>query len=233
MICKPVNVFAPYILCLSMAIAFLSAPFSLPLKITLCDADMNYSLLLDEELVDLMKKEDTDAYRMLYERYWKSIFFTAYRKLKDKEVAEELTQNLFLSLWEKRHEGNIRNFKPWLFTAIRFSVIAHYKSQMVHEKFVDYTKHSSAVLGNETDQPVIQNDLSEAIEKGIAMLPSKTQQVFKLSRFENCTVKEISNVLKISEKAVEYHITQSLKRMRVHLKDYIPYVLILCMACYE
>lgn len=194
---------------------------------------MNYSLLPDEELLALLMTEDQEAFRTLYDRYWKSIFYTAYRKVKDKEVAEELTQNLFLSLWAKRTKGGILNFKAWLFTAIRFRVINHYKTQMLHEKFVDHAKHGGIALASDTDQPMIQNDLTMAIEKGIALLPEKTQQVFKLSRFENCTNKEISNALNISEKAVEYHITQSLKQMRFYLKDYLVYAFILGVSCLD
>lgn len=184
---------------------------------------MDYSLLPDEALVGLMKHEDKGAFRVLYERYWKEILLAAYRKTGSKEIAEELTQNLFLNLWERRATVEIQHVRAWLFTAIKFSIINHYKSQIVHEKFVTYVQHTASDHAHTTEQTAIHRDLSQAIDKGIALLPEKTQQVFKLSRFENRSIKEIARDLNISEKAVEYHITQSLKRMRVHLKDYLLY----------
>jgi RNA polymerase sigma-70 factor (ECF subfamily) len=184
---------------------------------------MDYSLLPDEALVGLMKHEDKGAFRVLYERYWKEILLVAYRKTGTKEIAEELTQNLFLNLWERRATVEIQHVRAWLFTAIKFSIINHYKSQIVHEKFVSYVQHTASDYAHTTEQTTIHQDLSQAIDKGIALLPEKTQQVFKLSRFENRSIKEIARDLNISEKAVEYHITQSLKRMRVHLKDYLIY----------
>jgi RNA polymerase sigma-70 factor (ECF subfamily) len=64
-----------------------------------------------------------------------------------------------------------------------------------------------------------------AIEKAIYQLPDKTQTVFKMSRFEEKSHKEIAVTLDLSEKSVEYHITQALKFLRVYLKDYLTILL--------
>jgi RNA polymerase sigma-70 factor (family 1) len=188
---------------------------------------MKYSLLEDDELLRLMKKQDNNAFHEIYIRYWKSIFHVAYKKVHSKEVAEELTQNLFVSLWEKREENNILHLKSWLFGSVRYSVINYYKSQIVHEKYINYIQGSMCEPAHTAEQLTLYSDLSEAIEKGISLLPKKTQEVFKLSRVENRSVKEISKAMNISEKAVEYHITQSLKQMRLHLKDYFLMLAIL------
>ncbi|UZR96710.1 RNA polymerase sigma-70 factor [Chondrinema litorale] len=189
---------------------------------------MNYSLLADEELVNLLiRKEDKLAFREIYTRYWKSIFLHAYRKTNSKEIAEELTQNLFLSLWERRKEIKVRSIHQWLFSAIKYGVINHYKSQIVHEKYVEYEKGLLNESNSSTEQITAYRELSQVIEKGISLLPAKTQMVFKMSRIENRPIKEIAKDLNISEKAVEYHITQSLKIMRVHLKDYLLVIAIL------
>lgn len=189
---------------------------------------MNYSLLADEELVNLLiRKEDKLAYREIYTRYWKSIFLHAYRKTNSKEIAEELTQNLFLSLWERRKEIKVKFIHQWLFSAIKYGVINHYKSQIVHEKYVEYEKGILNESNSSTEQITAYRELSQVIEKGISLLPAKTQMVFKMSRIENRSIKEIAKDLNISEKAVEYHITQSLKIMRVHLKDYLLVIAIL------
>jgi len=183
---------------------------------------MNYTLLPDEELLNLVKQhEDEAAFREVYNRYWREVFLTAYRKVKSRETAEELTQNLFLSIWQKRKEITILNLQPWLVGAVKYSVINYYKSQIVHEKYIKHIHITGQSSVSTTEQMTLQADLTDAIEKGVSLLPQKTQQVFKLSRFENRSVKEISRDLNISEKAVEYHITQSLKWMKVYLKDYL------------
>ncbi|MDJ1496330.1 RNA polymerase sigma-70 factor [Cytophagaceae bacterium DM2B3-1] len=188
---------------------------------------MNYSHLSDSELLELMKlQDDQDAFREVYKRHWRSVFLVAYKKLHDKELAEEFTQNLFVDVWEKRSENTIRQLPSYLFGALKFTIINYYKSQMVHEKYVSYKHGNNDSISHTTEELVMLADLSQAIEKGMALLPPKSREVFKLSRVEHFSVKEIASLLNISEKAVEYHITQSLKQIRVHLKDYILFVLL-------
>lgn len=185
---------------------------------------MQYVSLQDAELLDRVAGGDKAAFKQLYERYWREIFLHAYKKVKDRHVAEELTQNLFLSFWERRESG-IQDFRAWLFGAIKFAVINYYKAQILHEKYETYARANAEAQRYTTEQSTMLKDLSASIEKGISLLPLKTQQVFKLSRFENRSTKEISKDLGISEKAVEYHITQSLKWMRLYLKDFITTLL--------
>jgi RNA polymerase sigma-70 factor (ECF subfamily) len=167
---------------------------------------MNYTLTTDEQLIILIKQEEDElAFREVYRRYWREVFMVAYRKIKSREVAEELTQNLFLNLWEKRKESAILNLQPWLFGAIKYSIINYYKSQIVHEKYIKHLHVTAQVSVSSTEQMTMQADLSDAIDKGVSLLPQKTQQVFKLSRFENRSVKEISRDLNISERLPDHN----------------------------
>jgi RNA polymerase sigma-70 factor (ECF subfamily) len=187
---------------------------------------MLYSLLQDDELLNLMKENDSIAFKEIYLRHWRHVFLVAYHKIKSKEIAEEISQNIFVSLWERRGEVNILNLKHYLLRSAKFSIINHYKSQMVQERYVNYVQGNGVNKEYSTEQLVYLKDLSAAVEKGMALLPTKTQEVFKLSRVENYSVKEISKTLNISEKAVEYHITQSLKLMKHYLKDYLLFILV-------
>jgi RNA polymerase sigma-70 factor (family 1) len=186
---------------------------------------MPYKMLQDAELLGLVAGGDKTAFQQIYDRYWREVFLHAYRKVKSKHVAEELIQNLFLSFWERRASG-IQDIRAWLFGAVRFAVINYYKAQMVHAKYENYARTHADAQQYTSEQWTMLSDLATSIEKGIALLPPKTQEVFKLSRFENRSIKEISKDLGISEKAVEYHITQSLKWMRVYLKDFLTALLV-------
>ncbi len=80
---------------------------------------------------------------------------------------------------------------------------------------------------SDTAEVAIQvKELKEAIDKGVAMMPPKTKEIYALSRTEYYSVKEIAHKLNLSEKAVEYHITQSLKTMRLALKDFLPVIVL-------
>jgi len=190
---------------------------------------MEYSLLSDNSLVNLFKNSDGLAFKEIYTRYWKNIYKNAYSKVHRKELAEELTQNLFLDLWKRRAHIEINSLESYLFGSLKYSIINHYKSQLVKENYRNHLNAQPQLTTNSTDDLVLLRDLSNALNEGIALLPKKTGEVFKLSRIDNRSTKEISQELNISEKAVEYHITQSLKSMRFHLKEYLFILLILIL----
>ncbi|MDR7131932.1 RNA polymerase sigma-70 factor (ECF subfamily) [Algoriphagus sp. 4150] len=187
---------------------------------------MNYSLLRDEELVDrLVNEEDENAFQEIYNRYWKLIFLQAYRKIGNKEKAEGLTQDLFMSLWDRRNMVGIQHLSGWLNQSIRYAIINFYKSQAVKEKYRQFAKNHTNSSESSSDHLARLNELSESISHAMDSLPEKTRMVFKMSREENKPVKEIADLLDLSEKAVEYHISQSLKKMRIYLKEYLMVIL--------
>ncbi|GGH53222.1 RNA polymerase sigma-70 factor [Dyadobacter endophyticus] len=160
-----------------------------------------------------------EAFAEIYERYWGMLYRLAYQKLRCKETAEELVQELFVSIWVKSGQTNIRELRPYLLTALRFSIINHIESLRVHERFVAYYE---SFLNQEDNVPVDDlalQDLTEAIERTLEALPEKSKQVFRMSRFEYLTIPEIAERLNLSEKAVEYHLTRSLKVVRGSLRN--------------
>ncbi len=192
---------------------------------------MNYQLLTDHKLAALLKSSDQKAFRALYERYWKLLYVAAYHKLRSKELAEEVVQNIFTGIWEKRLTTEIREPEHYLRTALRYQVISTIEAQLAKEKLL---RHPSLQHENTADafSPINLMDLHTAMQQAIAMLPEKTGEIFRLSRLEHYPIKQIAKQMNISEKAVEYHITQSLKMMRMQLKDFMVllffYVLLFC-----
>jgi RNA polymerase sigma-70 factor (family 1) len=182
---------------------------------------MAYRLLNDEMLLKLLKASDEEAYREIYLRHWKPLFLTACKKVHSKEIAEELLQNIFLSLWEKRAVLNIEQLGAYLATSVKYQVLNYVKSCIIKERYLHLSKKHPELSQEDGDTTLIMHELSAAINHAIDQLPEKTREIFKLSRFENRSIKEIAQSLSISEKVVEYHITKSLKLLRVELKDFI------------
>ena len=148
-------------------------------------------------------------------------FLIAYKRLGNKDIAEELTQDLFLKLWEKRHSLKPQNIGSYLFVAIKNSVIDHIHSGLVANKYLHFYKTFGELNSTATQNIVEFDDLAQAIEKGLARLPKKTQEVFKLSRLESWSLDKIARHLHLSEKTVGYHLTKSLKFMRAYLREYL------------
>lgn len=149
------------------------------------------------------------------------------RRSGDTQLAEDLTQAVFASLWENRKSAAITNLTGYLFRALQFKFITHVKSQVRASAYLAHAMHHHPVFTESTEFPLRTKELQEAIDRGVAMMPPKTKEVYTLSRTEHHSVKEIARKLNLSEKAVEYHITQSLKTMRVALKDFLPLSILL------
>ena len=173
----------------------------------------------DEQLLAAVQLGDRQAFADLYERYWADLFKVAARKLASPELAEELVQDLFISLWQRRETLVITQVNRYLFSALKFSVIDHIRSQQVHERFVEY--HLAVVdTDTEPEDAMALQDLTHSIEQGLQTLPSMTQQIFRLSRFEHLTIPEIAARLDVSEKVVQYHLGNALRAMRNYLRTY-------------
>ncbi|MDR6194498.1 RNA polymerase sigma-70 factor [Siphonobacter sp. SORGH_AS_0500] len=173
----------------------------------------------DAELSQALQENNRAAFSEIYERYWKPLYRAAYQKTRSKETAEELVQDLFVSLWQRRETVQIQELKRYLFTALKFSIIRLIESEQVHEKFVNYYQSFLATEDRDTEELLDFQDLSEAIERNLRELPEKSQEVFRLSRFEQLSIPEIAQRLQVSEKAVEYHLTRVLKHLRTHLHE--------------
>ncbi|RAK02959.1 RNA polymerase sigma-70 factor (ECF subfamily) [Larkinella arboricola] len=182
---------------------------------------MDYSILSDVVLVKLLQAGDTTAFQTIYRKYWQPLLAVARKKLYSQENAEELVQDLFVDLWERRGTIQIDDLKKYLFGAVKYKVLNHIKALLIRQKYEDFKNAKLADLDCHTEEVLAYNDLNKALETGIAHLPDKTRQIFRLNRLENQSVRQISASLRIPERTVEYHIMQSLRSLRSHLKDYV------------
>lgn len=176
-------------------------------------------------LFSRLKNGDELAYAEIYEQHNKFLLQVAYQKTKDKVVAEDLVQNIFISIWEKRESLLVKDARHYLLGCLKYSVINYIRSQIVENKYIAFSQNRQSA-GNDVSGNIELKDLSAILEKGISSLPDRTQEIFRLSRFEHQSTKKISMGLNISEKTVEYHITRSLKFIKAYLKNYYLFTLI-------
>lgn len=175
----------------------------------------------EEKILLALREGDEAAFLKIYEEYWYKIFLIAYKRLGKKDIAEELTQDLFLKLWEKRQSLKPEKIGNYLSVSIKNSVIDHIHSGLVANRYLDFYKAYGELSSSATENSVEYDELSEAIEHGLSKLPVKTQQVFKLSRLDGWSPNKIAKHLNLAEKTVGYHLTKSLKFMRAYLREYL------------
>lgn len=178
------------------------------------------------QLIENLIQGDRSSFTVIYKKYWYKLFLIASRRLHDKSISEELVQEIFVQLWEKRGTLKIQSLENYLVRSIKYAVIDHIRSQIVKDNYISYYKTFLDQEESETENLVAVNDVTFFMEKGLKSLPEKSQEVFRLSRMENWPVTKIATHLQLSEKGVEYHITKSLKTLRIYLKDFVAILFI-------
>jgi len=173
------------------------------------------------QLIENFIQGDRSSFTILYKKYWYKLYLIANRRLNDKAASEELIQEIFVQLWERREALQITSLENYLVRAVRYSVIDYVRKEIVKNNYIHHYRDFVEQEASQTDDTVAANDLAASMEAGLKTLPEKSQEVFRLSRIENWPVTRIATHLQLSEKGVEYHITKSLKMLRTYLKEFV------------
>ncbi|MEM7549009.1 MAG: RNA polymerase sigma-70 factor [Bacteroidota bacterium] len=181
-------------------------------------------LYADEQLIDLLKTDNQEAIEILFKQYYKQLCIVVYRMLGDRDLSEDLVQEVFLTIWKNRQKIDIN-----------ISIRAYLKRATVN-RTLNYIRDNKKRYASPLDDSPIKDwesgeydgheeleysELKGEIEKGIESLPPRCRMVFVLSRYEQLSHKEIAQQLDISEKTVENQIGKALKIMRSVLSRYL------------
>ena len=198
---------------------------------------MKFKKFTDNHLTDLLRGTPGNvpaslqehAFEEIYNRYWRMLFQVAWQKTEDRDVAEELVQDLFVRLWERRSDLRITSsLTNYLHTAIRYRIINFIRNQMRSSRHLALIKNDISEPGeNKVEADLRLRELDASLQASIEKLPVKSRTIFELSRAKHFSNKQIAGKLNISEKTVEYHLTKSLRLLRVYLKDFVTVLLII------
>lgn len=173
-----------------------------------------------------LQNGDAEAFTAVYKAYWYDMFLVAYRKLRNKEAAEEIVQEIFLRLWRERNTLRIENLNYYLFSAIRYEVIDYIRTKGRTLEYLDDYGSFESMQDLNTENQLALDELLRVIDECLHILPEKTREIFRLHKLEYWPISRIATRFGLSEKAVEYHLTKSVRVVRTHLKE----VMVLLLA---
>ncbi|TCQ98905.1 RNA polymerase sigma factor [Sphingobacterium sp. JUb20] len=186
----------------------------------------------DHELISLLKSGEESAITLIYEKFWKRLFLSAYSILKEKDQAQDIVQEVLLQLWIRRDKVEIEKLGAYLQTATRYKVLTYIRSADSRKVFIDDQDLELLAGVEQLNDKLHVNDINILLEKEVLSLPERCRQVFILSRHEFLTNKEIAERLGITVKAVESQITIALRRIRGTLSDFFLLIIILSALLY-
>jgi RNA polymerase sigma-70 factor (family 1) len=178
----------------------------------------NQNFKTDAVLIKRLREGDTLALTELYNTYWQSLFMSAYNIIKDKELCEDIIQDIFMNIWHNREKLEINiSLKGYLYACARYQVFNQFRKNKdkIHIEFFNDLDKRFQYTTPETE--MMHNELVQQINTIVETLPEKCQLVYKLSREEQLSHKEIALRLNISVKTVENHIAKALQTIRLSM----------------
>lgn len=167
----------------------------------------------EKELLRLISEGDEKAFTTIVSIYSAKIYGHLLAYLKKPAIAEEITQDIMMTVWNKRTElPAIENFSGWLYTVTKNRAYTALRDMLEHAPLPEDDQIETH-LQNPL-QSLENRDMMEMLNKKISQLPPRRQQVFRMSRFEGKSYEEIAKELGISKSAVNQHIVEALGFLR-------------------
>lgn len=187
---------------------------------------MSLDKATDLELITDLKAGSQAALTEIFRRYWKKLYLTSFFKLRSHELAEEIVQDLFTELWDKRQillnsSLETLNLAAYLERAVKNKVLNEIRKRVYDQKYWEYCKAYLPTSVNSTQEIAEFNELENKLHDAMENLSGKTREIFVLHKLKGIPVGQISRKLNLSEKAIGYHLTKSVKELRIHLRDFI------------
>ncbi|MDQ3112304.1 MAG: RNA polymerase sigma-70 factor [Bacteroidota bacterium] len=178
----------------------------------------------DHLIVPAIREGDAAAFEQLFHFYYAPLCRYAGGIVTETEDAEEIVQQVFLRIWERRKELNITvSFKAYLYRSVHNASLNHKQRRRKDVRLNDGPLR--IVHAAEASHEMDVKQLEEEISKALKVLPEQCRKIFELSRFEELKYREIAELLDISVKTVENQMGKALRIMRERLSAYLPFLI--------
>ena len=172
----------------------------------------------DCELLALIKQGDKDAFGTLYRLYWKDLYDRVYQRLKNGQQAEDIVQDVFVSLWTRRSTLVIENLPAYLHTAVKFRVFSYVERELASDSFFEPLE-TIADYQSATDSRLLDNEMLRLVQLFANTLPEKRKQIFLMHFSGSLNTREIAEQLHIKQKTVQNQLGRAIEILKTRIAD--------------
>ena len=166
------------------------------------------------ELLERIKENDQSALECLFEKYYYRLCDFAFQYVRSVDLAEEVVSDVFLKVWKARHKMEVKtNFKAYIYTATRNQALNYLEKEKRDFESIDDILYGKPSDDYHPDEELIFQELENHIEVLINKLPPRRKLIFKLSRIEEFTYREIADILSISIHTVQNQMVKAVKKL--------------------
>ncbi len=187
----------------------------------------NYRMGTQEaQAVPLISVQEA-SFERLFTTHFKRLYAYALTIVKDGITAEEMVQQVFFKIWEKKGRVDIHSsVEAYLYRSVYHESLNYLKHQKVKAAHQSYAVHRGGEQAGSASSKVQLSELQQKLDKALSELPEQCRTIFQMSRFEELKYQEIADKLGLSVKTVENQMGKALKILRVKLADYLPLLLV-------
>lgn len=173
------------------------------------------------DLIGMIRRDDHDAFRELYRRYWQPLLVQAAGKTGSAQDAEDILQELFVHLWEKRSDLYITGtVAAYLFIALRNRIINYFRAHLTKSTHIRELTGTLPLAADNGQAVLALKELAAQVKAELDLMPEKMRTVYLKSREEGLSAPMIASQLSISEQTVRNQISNALKRLKGKVNDY-------------
>ncbi|MFT3702915.1 MAG: RNA polymerase sigma-70 factor [Agriterribacter sp.] len=192
---------------------------------------LEQNIHIEKNLLVLLKAGDKTAFTSLYQQYAPSLTAFAASKVSSLDEAKDIIHDLFVYIWDQRENIEITSsIKSFLFAAVRYRVIDHIRKNITRREYAAMLHQLSNDITTATEDELVSKNLEHTLEHVVETLPSRTKQIYRLSRNRHLAVKEIANELGLSEQTVKNQLSTALHHLRFSLEKLVIFVILFLSA---
>ncbi len=175
----------------------------------------------DSELFEELKKDNKMAFSILFDRYSDILFRFIQKRIESIPDVEDIIQEVFISMWNRRSKIEVGDsIYPYLFKAAKYEMIDWLIKSEKRNRHLDYLEinKDQYLIGTTSEDELIAKELARLLENEMSLMPDTMRSVFRLSRSEDMSIKDIANQLSLSEQTVKNNVSMALNRLKFKLK---------------
>jgi RNA polymerase sigma-70 factor (family 1) len=182
---------------------------------------MSQSYTTDTALVQQLQANDAGAFEALFRLYWKPLYLAAYKRLHNRQEAEDIVQEVLIGVWQRRAGLNTdHSLSGYLFTALKYRIISFY-AKIKTERFQgEILEQLLNMQAEDQYAQLLSDELKGLLLQEIQKMPANMQRVYQLTRNQHYSIKEVAQKLGLSEQTVKNLTTSSSKRLRRIVEQY-------------
>ncbi|WP_293789004.1 sigma-70 family RNA polymerase sigma factor [uncultured Pedobacter sp.] len=185
----------------------------------------------DDSLFDLLKQGDEVAFSKIYNLYWAELYNAAYKRLPEREKCQDIIQNIFTDLWNRKAELDLENPVAYLHTAVRFQVLKHI-ARSPKSSFFGKSFENELISPLQADGMLLEREVAALLELFIKALPEKRRNIFIMHYFEGLSTAKIAFELHVSQKTVQNQLTTATQALRLRLTQLFLLVLVVISSVF-